>query len=321
MSDTDLEVRQLILDSAAKIFTDHCDKNLLDAAETGTFARQLWQQVVENGFDQLGNQASGTSAADMFAFIQVCGEFAVPLPIADTLLVNAWHAGQGVAGIGELDGTLAAGVAWGRGCERIAAVSRGSHEVILSSTPRVDAERVNLAGEPRDDVQLGDGVETLTLEQDPYAQVALSRICLLAGGLQAVLDLGLQFASERVQFGRAISKFQAIQHSLAVVAAEVAAAKRAALSAVDALQDSRFVFEVAASKARVGEAAGVVAEQVHQIHGAMGFTHEHRLHHYSRRVWAWRDEWGNEFYWQALLGAHLAELGADRAWPFIATRG
>ena len=105
-----------------------------------------------------------------------------------------------------------------------------------------------------------------------------------------------------------------------MVAAEVAAAKRAADAAVDALSDSRFECEVAASKARVGEAVGVVAEQVHQVHGAMGFTHEHRLHHFSRRCWSWRDDWGNEYYWQVKLGQHLAQVGADQVWNFIATR-
>ena len=84
----------------------------------------------------------------------------------------------------------------------------------------------------------------------------------------------------------------------------------------------RFIAEVAASKARVGEAVGIVAEQVHQVHGAMGFTHEHRLHHFTRRLWAWRDEWGNETYWQRVLGARIAGLfGADQAWGYIATRG
>ena len=99
------------------------------------------------------------------------------------------------------------------------------------------------------------------------------------------------------------------------------AAQRAADAAVDALGTNRFVVEVAASKARVGEAVGIVAEQVHQIHGAMGFTHEHRLHHFTRRLWAWRDEWGNETHWQRVLGARLAALGADQVWGYIATRG
>tara|TARA_B100001175_G_scaffold221897_1_gene188903 strand:+ start:62 stop:481 length:420 start_codon:yes stop_codon:yes gene_type:complete len=137
--------------------------------------------------------------------------------------------------------------------------------------------------------------------------------------MQTVLDLGVQFASERTQFGRSISKFQAIQHSLALVACEVAASRRAAEAAIDALGDRRFVLEVAAAKARVGEAAGFIAEQVHQVHGAMGFTQEHRLHHYTKRLWSWRDEWGNEFEWQTLLGQEVARSGADSAWSFIAT--
>ena len=95
--------------------------------------------------------------------------------------------------------------------------------------------------------------------------------------------------------------------------------RQAAEAAIDALGDTRFVLEVAAAKSRVGEAAGLVAEQVHQIHGAMGFTQEHRLHHYTKRLWAWRDEWGNEFYWQSLLGQDISKLGADSVWSFIAT--
>ena len=106
---------------------------------------------------------------------------------------------------------------------------------------------------------------------------------------------------------------------MAVVGTEVAASQRAADAGVDAMGTDRFEQEVAAAKARVGEAVGIVAEQVHQVHGAMGYTYEHRLHHFTRRLWAWRDEWGNEFYWQAKLGQYLATLGADRVWGYIAT--
>jgi alkylation response protein AidB-like acyl-CoA dehydrogenase len=187
--------------------------------------------------------------------------------------------------------------------------------------PSINEQGSNLAGEAHDTFLLAGTERELELEVSPFAQMALARTNLMAGGLQATLDLGLQFASERSQFGRSISKFQAIQHSLAVVAAEVAAAQRAADAAVDALGTDRFIDEVSASKARVGEAVGIVAEQVHQVHGAMGFTYEHRLHHFTRRLWAWRDEWGNEFYWQAKLGSRLAAMGADKVWGYIATRG
>ena len=99
-----LETRRLILDTAEKIFTDHCDKALLDAAEQGQFPDALWQEIARNGFHQLGSEQSGTSAKDMYAFIQVCGKFALPLPIAQTLLVNQWRgAADTVASIGLKD--------------------------------------------------------------------------------------------------------------------------------------------------------------------------------------------------------------------------
>lgn len=320
---------QLIVDTAVKIFTDHCDKPLLDRAEKGEFPDALWQQITENGFDQLGSVSSGTSVQDMFAFVQQCGRFAVPMPIADTLLVNRWCESEsaaatatsgGLYAIGLVDGGEVIEVPWGRRADKVLAVQQGSHEVRVIENPEVIKLDTNLAGEPRDSVVCPADAEVLHVAVDPYAQLAVARINLMAGSLQALLDLGLQFANEREQFGRAIAKFQAIQHSLAVVAGEVAVSRRAADAAVDAMDTERFLFEVAASKARVGEAVTIVAERVHQVHGAMGFTHEHRLHHFSRRAWAWRDEYGNEFYWQTLLGAHLAKLGPDRLWPFIATR-
>jgi acyl-CoA dehydrogenase len=326
----DQSMQQLILDTAAKIFGDHCDKALLDRAETGELSKELWQLVADNGFDLIGTNTSGTTEQDMFAFIQQCGRFAVPLPIADTLLVNRWRGaetGSKLYAIGVLEGDELRGgrqvrdVPWGRYADQVFGVQQGTSEVVVIDQPQMLAQGSNMAGEPRDSIACLDRTETIDVGLDAFAQVAVTRINLMAGSLQTLLDLGLQFANERVQFGRPIAKFQAIQHSLAVVASEVAAARRAADAAVDAMQDpARFLFEVAASKARIGEAVTVAAEQIHQIHGAMGFTHEHRLHHFSRRAWAWRDEFGNEFFWQVVLGNHLAGLGADNVWQFIATR-
>ena len=313
--------QQIILDTAQRIFSDHCDKALLDKAEQGEFAQDLWEQIAQNGFNQLGADDSGTTAQDMFAFILQCGQFAVPLPLAETLLVNRWlGAGEGLYSIGRIAGDEIVAVPWGRKADKIVGVQQHSLEVVVIDNPEAVAEDTNMAGEPRDRLLIPADATTITLDIDPFAQLAVSRINLVAGSLLRMLELGIQYATERTQFGRAISKFQAIQHSLAVVAAEAAAARRAADAAVDAIGTERFLFEVAASKARVGEAATLVAEQIHQVHGAMGFTHEHQLHHYSRRAWAWRDEYGNEFEWQVLLGTQLASLGADQVWPFIATR-
>ena len=66
-----MDTSQLIIDTAEKIFTDHCDKNLWDATEQGAFPTELWQQLVANGFHQLGSPNSGTQTKDLFAFLKV----------------------------------------------------------------------------------------------------------------------------------------------------------------------------------------------------------------------------------------------------------
>jgi alkylation response protein AidB-like acyl-CoA dehydrogenase len=200
----------------------------------------------------------------------------------------------------------------------LAIADDGLHELNVEATQ----SQQNMAGEAADQVQ-GTEITVHQPNEDPLLLLALARTMQMAGGLEQVLDLSLRYATERQQFGRPISGFQAIQHNLAVMAAETAAAIRSADAAADALANAspqRLPLEIAAGKARVGEACGVVAELAHQIHGAMGFTYEHELHHVTRRLWAWRDEFGGETYWQQRLGYALAGSDGDGLWSFIASR-
>jgi acyl-CoA dehydrogenase len=88
--------------------------------------------------------------------------------------------------------------------------------------------------------------------------------------------------------------------------------------AIDAWEADDFPFAVAVAKARTGEAAGKVAEIAHQVHGAMGFTHEHPLHFATRRLWSWRDEFGSDAYWQERIGRLVCEAGGAALWPRLA---
>jgi acyl-CoA dehydrogenase len=314
----------MLTDAAERMFADLCDKAVLDAAEAGTFPASLWDTVAGSGFHQLAMPDSGVALGDAFAVVGIAGRHALPLPLAESLLANRWLGGsEGLATIGQvLDGWIVE-APWGRRADRILGLDpeRGACVVVEREAAAELREGVNLAGEPRDAVPVPEGAEWIPLLEPAYAYLALARAVASAGCLARLLELTLQYAGEREQFGRAISRFQAIQHNLAVMAGEAAAAGRAADAAVDSLEGDRLELEVAVAKARVGEAAGVVAEIAHQVHGAMGFTHEHQLHHFTRRVWAWRDEFGNETHWQRRLGRHLAAGGADRLWEFIATRG
>ena len=68
---------------------------------------------------------------------------------------------------------------------------------------------------------------------------------------------------------------------------------------------------------RAGEAAGTTIGIAHQLHGAIGFTEEHRLHRFTTALWAWRDEYGTSAWWTRRLGAVALEQSADTYWPFV----
>jgi len=127
----------------------------------------------------------------------------------------------------------------------------------------------------------------------------------------------VRYASERVQFGRPIGRFQAVQQNLAVLAGQAAAATAAAEAAIEATAQGFASHAIAAAKIRAGEAASLGAAIAHQVHGAIGFTQEYPLNRLTRRLWSWRDEFGNETHWARVLGGAVAAAGAERLWTGI----
>ena len=216
-------------------------------------------------------------------------------------------------------------VPWGDLCAH--AVVAGEYEGkgvlgLVSTAGAVRGVEKNLAGEPRallafDAAPLLGFASLDDAAARLEAEGALYRSVQMAGALERTLEYCLQYANERVQFGRPIAKFQAIQHMLAQLAGQVAAASAAADAAVEASRTVPDAFAVAVAKSRAGEAAGKGAEIAHQVHGAMGYTREHNLHYSTRRLWSWRDEFGNESLWQGRLGRMVAAQGADALWPML----
>jgi acyl-CoA dehydrogenase len=142
----------------------------------------------------------------------------------------------------------------------------------------------------------------------------------MAGALAGMLQQSVRYVTERRQFGRPIGAFQAIQHALAVLAGHAAAAGIASEHAFRAADRGEPELEVAAAKIRVGEAAGIAAGIAHQVHGAIGFTYEHSLHFWTRRLWSWRAEFGSESRWAAELGRAVVGRGADALWLDLTAR-
>lgn len=346
------------------LFAQHCTPEVVAAAEGG-WARSLWERVVEMGLPGVGiPEALGGAGGDLHdaaVVVRAAARHGAPLPLAEVLMIGGWAytaAGlrlpSGASSVAvphpelptvrarrEDRGWVLSGVAhrvpWGSEVERVAIVASAiSGALVLAVVDPADAVLVrgtNLAGEPRDDLDLsGVVVEASAVAELPAgaleelaARAALARAVQIAGAAEGVAEMTVAYARQRVQFGRAIGKFQAVQQEVALLGAEVAAATGAVDAALDAFSSGAAKAEswaaAAAAKIRAGGAAGLVARYAHQVHGAIGFTQEHPLHHLTRRLWSWRDEYGSDAAWAARLGHLVAARGADQLWPLVTSLG
>ena len=110
--------------------------------------------------------------------------------------------------------------------------------------------------------------------------------------MQRALEMSVNYANERVQFGRVIGKFQAVQQQLALFGEEVAASSCALRAAFDAATAGSAEFEIAAAKLRSNRAIELATATAHQVHAAIGFTWEHPLRVATQRLLSWRSEFG-----------------------------
>ena len=312
---------------------------LLEDAVASAFARAgdeqtAWALVEEGGYAHAAVLAGLPEAA---AVVRTAAAFDLPMPIAETALIAAVVLSD--AGLEVPDGRLtitgsealrlepdggdwrlsgsAPRVPWGRSADYVIVLA-GDHVACVPGGGATVDKGENLAGEPRDGLRFDSvlvpaaAVEVSRLGPAGLLLLgALARAVAIVGVLERVLELTVQYATEREQFGRPIGHFQAVQQEIAKQAAEVAAAR----AIVDTAVERPTPFLVGCAKVRAGEAAGVVARIAHQVHGAIGFTDEHVLHRFTTRLWAWRDEFGTEEEWAERVGQLAAE--ADELWPYL----
>ncbi|HUJ87616.1 MAG TPA: acyl-CoA dehydrogenase family protein [Burkholderiales bacterium] len=352
------EISHLAADATSRVFRALGDPQALDAAASADRRASLWRALEQAGLtrawvpESLGG--AGASLADGFEVLRVAGSFAVAVPLAETLLAG-WLLAQGgievpagaltaaparaadrlaIDGAGRISGTARA-VPFARDAAHVALVARRDGQAVVALAARAQCALTpgeSQACEPRDLLRF-EAVPALALgaprpgldEERVLAMGAAVRAAQMSGALEAILERTATYAGERVAFERPIARFQAVQHALARLASEAAAALAAAGSAADALDGGEapaeaLLLEVASAKIRAGEAAGAGAAIAHQVHGAIGFSAEHPLHRYTQRLWAWRDDFGGESEWAARLGRMLAARGAEALWPLLASR-
>ena len=294
----------LLIDATTKIFEDLCDPQNINAAKDDSWKQLLWKALEESGLtsawvpEKFGG--AGASISDGFSIIEVAGKFAVS------------GQARGVPFASDADHVVA--VFEDTGSTKVALIARNSCEIKPSS---------GLSGDPRDTVLFdnADAISLQELEGDlSYRSVQLMgatiRSVQIGGALMAILELATEHAKTRVAFEKPIAKFQAVQHNLARLANETAAAVAVASSAADTMSnssdnDEAIFFEASSAKIRTGEAVGEGTAIAHQVFGAIGFTEEHILHRFTQRLWDWRDDFGNESEWAVELGELIAKNGPE----------
>ena len=225
----------------------------------------------------------------------------------------------------------ATGVPWASDADRIVAVWHRGDEHLVADLDPADLSitfGANMIGEPRDTVTTDLAALSGTAVAAGHVAVlrlkaALIRALQICAALDRALELSIEHATTREQFGRPLSKFQAVQHLISDIACEAALARSATEAALTAAVASDWAtpsleFLVASARSCAGHATSVVVRNAHQVHGAIGTTSEHRLHAFTRAALAWRSEFGSMRHWDDLLTDMALRAGPDGLWALIA---
>lgn len=347
------EVREMILSTVDRFMANSVPAELLEKFQPDTWYGSLWREVEEAGLPLAAVSEAGGGVGlrldDALAMLRPLAGGSVPLPVGETIVAR-WLAEKAGIALGDGPHMFAPGepqdtVALSRHGEGFA-VRGTAHRVPwarhaasvlihLDWDGRSHVARIqpgqwrstpgqNLAGEPRDDIAVEvelDAADVRPLDgftaEQWLALGAAMRSVQIAGAVQRALDLTVTYVGERSQFGRKLQQFQAVQQNLALMAGQVASANAAAELAMEAAGRGVRTAPIAAAKIRCGEAARLVAQLGHQLHGAIGFTAEYSLQLATRRLWSWRDEFGDESHWAESIGRQVCGEGGAGVWPWI----
>ena len=316
------------------------------AHEPGEGLTELWDQLSELGLVRItGSEKSGGSGAgwaEAAELLRSAAWHGVYAPLGEHDLLACWlleTAGMPVDGSRRTACLLdehgrARGVPWASTSQRVVVIW---HDGQTYRVGDIDTAALSVtagsngAGEPRDEIS----VDTAELNGTPVPdavigqwqlRAALMRAIQLCGVLDRIVELSVSHSTERIQFGRPLAKFQAVQNLVADIAAEAALARAATDGALaEALRtdwsSENLDFLVAVARSCTGHAASVVVRNGHQVHGAIGTTREHRLHEFTKPALSWRSEYGSVQHWDDMLTGYATAAGAQGLWPLITGTG
>lgn len=319
------------------------DTARLLAENVGAFLEALWDSGEEkllaelqaNGFGLVlaseENGGLGSSWSEAAVVARLWGYHAAPLPIVEMLLaagiasvagdmtlateltIAPLPAGDGEAAraascpginrclVAHEDGTAMA-MHPIRDGDTVATVAC---ETMVQFAPRPDDGRTVPAAVPR--------------HHEIMRRGSLLTVARMLGAMERVVEIIVEHAKTRTQFGRPLARFQLVQALISDAASETEATRAVLDRALDLL-DHACADEITwiAAKSQAGRAATLVAANAHQLMAGIGFTQEHALHLFTRRLWSWRDAWLPQAQAEEMLGGRACGAGATGLWSLIA---
>ena len=324
------EMKDMIVEVVERIFKENVEKETVDLLEEKSWAEEVWQLILEGEIEKVAvNEVYGGAGGDyedLFYLYRLVGKYAVPIPFIEHTLANLIlecinlqpQTNLSTVHIAANPLTLAEGkvsgslqhVPWARYAEKLVtlATGEGKQALVLLDLKNAHIQKdTNLAAEPRDHVDFTDvsvlASQSISAEQLDFLKKiqTAATVSKMTGAIDRAFELSVQFSKEREQFGRPIHRFQLVQQHLAILAGEQALTAAALENIIALLLNDEAGDEIAFARLKLDDASRIVATSAHQVHAAIGVTHEHRLHHYTRRLWAWRDEDYHAKYWKKEL--------------------
>lgn len=290
-----MSVSEILLEQVVRVHSDAQNKG---GGRHDDFDPSLWAKVEELGLPLAmcaeadgGYDLGWSDLFDVIAHSATCGE---PTPLGETLVANKLLSGPGLS----------------QGA--IVFATRVPSRTSMARVLTIENGRPALSAPVESSVGVA---ELPDIGGDVLLAGALLRAVQIAGALQGALDLCVRYTQERVQFGKPLSKFQAVQHMLAQLANEAVATAAAARTACARVDAGDAGLSVAIAKLRAGRAVEKGAMLAHQIHGAIGVTLEYPLSRLTLNMWRWAEQFSDQKYWAVEIGR--AAIAMPSAWEAV----
>ncbi|AWH91280.1 acyl-CoA dehydrogenase family protein [Dietzia lutea] len=303
----------------------------------------VWNTLREVGLARLTapeeTGGSGAGWAEAAALLRAAAAAGVAVPFAETdLLAGPLRRASGIDDATDATSTVAVlgaegtahSVPWAGETDGVVCVRRtadGTFEVADAVTSDLTITPVEaVSAVPHADVSVAGELDwrpvDSTAVRGHVLRGALVRSLQCVGAMEGMLDLAIEHTTERNQFGRSLAKFQSVQNLVVDLAAETVLARAAVDSALtDAIATNqtgeRSGYSVAVARSVVSQALAVTVRNAHQVHGAIGTTHEHTLHRRTLPALQWRGEFGSPFLWETALTRSAIAGGMSGAWPMV----